>query len=35
MNLIDQAIEFLTDPTNWTGASGIPQRMLEHLATRA
>lgn len=31
MNLIDQAIEFLTDPTNWTGASGIPQRMLEHL----
>lgn len=31
MNLIDQAIEFLADPTNWTGASGIPQRMLEHL----
>lgn len=31
MNLIDQALEFLTDPTNWTGATGIPQRMLEHL----
>ena len=31
MNLIDQAVEFLTDPGNWTGASGIPQRMLEHL----
>lgn len=31
MNLIDQALEFLTDPTNWTGTSGIPQRMLEHL----
>ncbi len=31
MNLIDQALEFLTDPMNWTGTSGIPQRMLEHL----
>lgn len=31
MNLIDQALEFLTDPTNWAGTSGIPQRMLEHL----
>ncbi|MEX3599055.1 ABC transporter permease [Kocuria sp. WRN011] len=35
MNLIDQAIEFLTDPTNWTGAASIPQRMLEHLGYTA
>ncbi|MBD2762059.1 MULTISPECIES: ABC transporter permease [unclassified Candidatus Sulfotelmatobacter] len=35
MNLIDQALAFLTDPMNWTGAAGIPQRMLEHLGYTA
>ncbi|MBD2763705.1 ABC transporter permease [Kocuria sp. cx-455] len=35
MNLIDQALAFLTDPKNWTGAAGIPQRMLEHLGYTA
>lgn len=35
MNLIDQALQFLTDPTNWAGAAGIPQRMLEHLGYTA
>ena len=35
MNLIDQALAFLTDPMNWTGATGIPQRMLEHLGYTA
>lgn len=35
MNLIDQALQFLIDPMNWTGAVGIPQRMLEHLGYTA
>ena len=35
MNLIDQALQFLIDPMNWTGAAGIPQRMLEHLGYTA
>ena len=35
MNLIDQAYAFLTDPLNWSGANGIPDRMLEHLGYSA
>lgn len=35
MNLIDQALQFLIDPMNWTGAAGIPKRMLEHLGYTA
>ncbi|WP_312397042.1 ABC transporter permease [Kocuria sp.] len=35
MNLIEQALAFLTDPMNWTGTTGIPQRMLEHLGYTA
>lgn len=35
MNLIDQAYAFLTDPLNWSGANGIPERMLEHLGYSA
>ncbi|WP_315275731.1 ABC transporter permease [Kocuria carniphila] len=35
MNLIDQALQFLIDPMNWTGAVGIPKRMLEHLGYTA
>lgn len=31
MNLFAEAGQFLTDPANWTGATGIPQRMLEHV----
>ena len=35
MNLIDQAYAFLTDPLNWSGTNGIPQRILEHLGYSA
>ena len=31
MNLIQQTIAWLTDPVNWSGASGIPIRLVEHL----
>lgn len=31
MNLFAEAGQFLTDPANWAGATGIPQRMLEHV----
>ena len=31
MNLFAEAGQLLTDPANWTGATGIPQRMLEHV----
>ncbi|ASE11568.1 ABC transporter permease [Kocuria rhizophila] len=30
MSLFTEAAQFLTDPANWTGATGIPQRLLEH-----
>jgi osmoprotectant transport system permease protein len=32
MNLVQGAIDWLTDPVNWSGPSGIPQRVAEHLA---
>ena len=35
MNLFEAAYAFLTDPLNWSGASGIPDRMLEHLGYSA
>ena len=35
MSLLEQTMEFLTDPANWSGAAGIPQRMLEHLGYSA
>lgn len=31
MNLILDGVNFLTDPANWSGATGIPQRLMEHL----
>ena len=31
MNLFAQAAQFLTDPAHWTGPSGVPMRLLEHL----
>ncbi|SJM51697.1 ABC transporter permease [Gulosibacter sp. 10] len=31
MTLILEALQWLTDPGNWSGAGGIPTRLLEHL----
>lgn len=31
MNLVAQVVEWLADPTHWTGAGGVPARLLEHL----
>ena len=28
---MEQLVAFLTDPANWTGATGIPTRLIEHL----
>ena len=35
MSLFTEAAQFLTDPANWTGATGIPQRLLEHVGYSA
>ncbi|MGQ1838453.1 ABC transporter permease [Kocuria turfanensis] len=32
MSLFGTALSWLTDPENWSGATGIPARLLEHLA---
>jgi osmoprotectant transport system permease protein len=32
MTIVDATIAWLTDPAQWTGPAGIPQRTLEHLA---
>lgn len=32
MNFIADAAAWLTDPANWSGAAGIPTRLLEHVA---
>ncbi|MUN62982.1 ABC transporter permease subunit [Kocuria sediminis] len=32
MSLVGTALSWLTDPENWSGAAGIPVRLLEHLA---
>jgi osmoprotectant transport system permease protein len=32
MDLLSETVAWLTDPTNWSGASGIPTRLVEHLA---
>lgn len=32
MSLFGTALSWLTDPENWSGAAGIPARLLEHLA---
>ena len=31
MNLVDEGWQWLLDPANWTGASGIPNRLAEHI----
>ncbi|MEX5237296.1 ABC transporter permease [Kocuria arenosa] len=31
MSLVGAALAWLTDPENWSGAGGIPTRLLEHL----
>lgn len=31
MNLIEQMATWLSDPANWSGAAGIPTRLVEHL----
>jgi len=32
MNILTEAIGWLTDPANWAGTGGIPARVLQHLA---
>jgi osmoprotectant transport system permease protein len=32
MNLFADALDWLADPANWSGPSGIQQRLVEHLA---
>ncbi|KAB1657430.1 ABC transporter permease [Pseudoclavibacter sp. CFCC 11306] len=32
MSLLIDTVAWLTDPSNWAGAGGIPRRTLEHLA---
>ena len=32
MTIIDATVAWLADPASWTGAAGIPSRLLEHLA---
>jgi osmoprotectant transport system permease protein len=31
MNLVEATLAWLADPAHWTGAAGIPNRLLEHL----
>jgi osmoprotectant transport system permease protein len=31
VNLIEQTVAWLTDPSHWSGADGIPTRLVEHL----
>lgn len=31
MNLINQVIAWFSDPQHWTGSTGVPNRLLEHL----
>jgi osmoprotectant transport system permease protein len=31
VNLVDQTVAWLTNPAHWSGANGIPIRLLEHL----
>lgn len=35
MNLVTDAFAWLTDPSQWSGPSGIPMRVAEHLAITA
>ncbi len=31
MNLLSQVLAWFSDPSNWTGTKGVPNRLLEHL----
>ena len=31
MNVVELTLAWLADPTHWTGASGVPNRVFEHL----
>jgi osmoprotectant transport system permease protein len=31
MNLVEATLVWLTDPTHWAGAAGVPNRLLEHV----
>jgi osmoprotectant transport system permease protein len=31
VNLVAQVVEWFSDPAHWTGAGGVPARLLEHL----
>lgn len=31
MNLVELTLAWLADPAHWTGAAGVPNRLLEHL----
>jgi osmoprotectant transport system permease protein len=35
MNLLLEAIAWILDPANWTGAGSIPERIMQHLAISA
>ena len=35
MNLIEATVAWLADPAHWTGAAGIPSRVLEHVLLSA
>jgi osmoprotectant transport system permease protein len=35
MNIVSSTVAWLTDPVNWSGASGIPTRLLEHVEISA
>jgi osmoprotectant transport system permease protein len=32
MEIVNQTVAFLSDPASWSGPSGIPARLLEHVA---
>ncbi len=35
MNLVDETLTWLTDPTHWSGPNGIPARLFEHVSISA
>jgi osmoprotectant transport system permease protein len=35
VDLIGQVVAWFTDPGNWSGSSGIPNRTLEHVVLSA
>src|SRR3954453_6513192 len=35
MDVVSKTVAWLTDPAHWTGPTGIPTRLLEHVAISA